>query len=99
MPSFTPGKKTTRSQSSNFGDNSAKRKAGHGCLSQIGDRIRNISMEDNKERLMKLGLFRLEKRRIRGDLIAPFKYQKGAYKKDGETLYKSIQQQEKEKRL
>jgi len=49
--------------------------------------LEHLSYEDT---LRDMGLFSLEKRRLRGDLIAAFQYLKEAYREDGEGLFRRM---------
>jgi len=50
-------------------------------------RLEHLSYE---ERLIELGLYSLEKKRLQEDLIAAFQYTKGTCKKDGESLFTKV---------
>jgi len=49
--------------------------------------IQGLEHLSYEERVREWGLFSLEKRRLQGDLVVVFQYLKGAYRKDGDSLF------------
>ena len=52
--------------------------------------LRGLEHLSYEERLRKLGLFSLEKRKLWGDLMVAFQYLKGAYKQEWEQLFTRV---------
>ena len=52
--------------------------------------IKGLEHLPYEDRLRELGLFRLEKRKLGGDLTAAFQYLKGAYKQEGSQLFERV---------
>ena len=52
--------------------------------------IRGLEITPYEEILKELGMFNLEKRRLRGNIIALFKHLKGCHTEEGQDLFSII---------